>query len=358
MLSSSKVRRFIPSRYDKESSSVSRTSHSGVDSNLSSPGNEEASRSNISDLSVEEMELWHHYLMVMCPEISDDPASLRFWQINIPRTGFTNHFVLHLTLALSAFHLSRRSPERRYACLAQAEKHETIALQAITPILPCLNSMNCEALYAASTLICFCYLAKGPQPGEFIAFSETGNAQWLILLGGTRSILSSKRAELQSAVFEPMAQESALHEPVKSKRDLVPAYRKPLEELRLYIEGKSSTDEMGARICLRMLDTLASSFRNIYDPISESGLDDRRHSPEVFGWLYRLPDEFCQLLKDKHQAALVILAHFVVILKELDHFWFMKGWAEHVMAGIHSYIGKENEDLIKWPMQQIREIRR
>ncbi|EPE25824.1 Zn2/Cys6 DNA-binding protein [Glarea lozoyensis ATCC 20868] len=350
----SNARRFVPSRYQDQvlPSSVCQKRDLSPATHLTPTGVQNSPV--IPTFTAEEFELWHHFLMITCPTIGDDPGSLRFWQMNVPNIGFSNQFVLHLTLALAAFHLGRTNPERRAKYIALAEKHETIALQGVTTVLPGLDSMNCEALYAAATLICFCYLAKGPQSGEFIAFSETGNIQWLILLGGVRSIMDSKRAELYAAVLGPIQEASASYKPAKRKRDSVPDYVQPLEELRRHIESRAATYSFDAGICLKVLDNLVKSFHAVYERIIRTGEDDRRHSPQVFGWLYRLPPEFTQLLIEKCSAGLIILAHFVVLLKEIDYYWFIEGWAEHMMSGIKNILGKEHETLIEWPIRQIR----
>jgi hypothetical protein len=199
------VRRFIQSKYQTTPPSVSKSDHSSPGLNQSAI--EDRTASVQKTFSVEDIELWHHFLTETCQTFGGDPGSLWFWQIQIPKIGFSNHhFILNLTLSLAAFHLGRQYPERQLACLAQAKKHETIALRQVTALLPCLDSVNYAALRAAASLICFCHLARGPQPGEFTAFSENNTVEWLVLLRGVRPIMVSKRKELQSAVFTPIAQ--------------------------------------------------------------------------------------------------------------------------------------------------------
>jgi hypothetical protein len=134
----------------------------------------------------------------------------------------------------------------------------------------------------------------------------------------------------------------------------VPDYKQPFSDLRKYIEQEFAMEIPTTETCLPLLDTLLSSFDNVYGPIVRSGMDDGLHEPEVFGWLYRLPEEFNELLKEKHSAALMILACFVVLMKEIGHNWYIEGWVDHLMAGVIQFLGEQYKSLINWPIQQIR----
>jgi hypothetical protein len=109
--------------------------------------------------------------------------------------------------------------------------------------------------------------------------------------------MASKREELQSAVFTPIAQESALHETKNQKRDSVPDYILPLNYVRQFIEKEFSMEGSVTATCLDVVNTLIESFDDIYGPIFVLGKDVGNQEPEVFGWLYRLPEEFNDLLK-------------------------------------------------------------
>jgi hypothetical protein len=54
----------------------------------------------------------------------------------------------------------------------------------------------------------------------------------------------------------------------------------------------------------------------------------------VLGWLYRLPDGFVALVRRRDPGALVVLAHFALLLRTLRAAWWLDGWAEHLVARI------------------------
>lgn len=73
----------------------------------------------------------------------------------------------------------------------------------------------------------------------------------------------------------------------------------------------------------------------------------------VYGWLYRLGDEYIRYLQGKEQIALVVFAHFALLLKELEVFWFMEGWAEHIITGVDQFLDKEHRRWLEWPKEQV-----
>lgn len=70
-------------------------------------------------------------------------------------------------------------------------------------------------------------------------------------------------------------------------------------------------------------------------------LTDGELWPQIFGWLYMPPDDFVVDLQHHNTVALVIFAFYTVLLKRISSVWFIKGWPEHIMAGIHRFALEE-----------------
>jgi hypothetical protein len=73
----------------------------------------------------------------------------------------------------------------------------------------------------------------------------------------------------------------------------------------------------------------------------------------VIRWLWIIDDGFCDQIKKNDPAALVLLAHFTVIFQTLECYWFMEGWALHVMNGIVERLDSQDQKQIRWPKEQI-----
>lgn len=57
---------------------------------------------------------------------------------------------------------------------AVAEQHYEIAVREVTAAIPLLDTTSSPALYASAILIFLCSLARGPQPGEYLAYRDDG----------------------------------------------------------------------------------------------------------------------------------------------------------------------------------------
>ncbi|KAG4432880.1 hypothetical protein IFR05_011626 [Cadophora sp. M221] len=299
-----------------------------------------------------DLEIWHHYLMKTCPSFLGN--GLEFWQEKVPEIGFSYHFVLQLILSLSAFHLARCQPEKRDFYLSVAEKYHTAGIQGATVALASLNAENCEAMYTSAILVCFCSFARGPQIGEFIAFSIHGEAQWFTLLRGVRSIAISQHEKIHSGILAPNTREDARKSTFEKPTQPLPDYKPPISELRWFINSNSEMLEPFSDIYLKALDTLLQSFNGVYATLEEYKENDDRHSQVVFAWLYRASEDYIRCLQEKQPIALIIFSFFAVLLQELNSQWFMEGWVRHVIEGIRGFVPQELQHWLRWPIEQTK----
>lgn len=51
-------------------------------------------------------------------------------------------------------------------------------------------------------------------------------------------------------------------------------------------------------------------------------------------WIYQLDDIYIAGLNKKEPVSLIILGHFCVLLRTLEEYWFIEGWAVHIMDEI------------------------
>ena len=72
----------------------------------------------------------------------------------------------------------------------------------------------------------------------------------------------------------------------------------------------------------------------------------------MFIWLFRILDEYVQLLNQRRQEALVVFAFFCVILKRFDHIWYMSGWSTHILGNIWYMLDEQHRLWIQWPMEE------
>lgn len=74
--------------------------------------------------------------------------------------------------------------------------------------------------------------------------------------------------------------------------------------------------------------------------------------PKVFAfcWSFRIPAGFLELLEARRPFALVILAHYAVILHHLRESWWMGAWGTRILSEIGDLLEPEWRALIGWPV--------
>lgn len=73
-------------------------------------------------------------------------------------------------------------------------------------------------------------------------------------------------------------------------------------------------------------------------------------------WPFFIPDSIVVGIKERRPHAMVILAHFAVLLHALDTtFWFLRNWARQLLADVDAQIGDRPrfKELLDWPKKNI-----
>ena len=73
----------------------------------------------------------------------------------------------------------------------------------------------------------------------------------------------------------------------------------------------------------------------------------------VFLWAYPLTERFHGDLAAYKPAALVLLAHYCVLLQTVDHFWYLNGLARQLLEDIERNIHPTYRDWLAWPRRWV-----
>ncbi len=308
---------------------------------LSAPGYSENPDLNLADL-----ELLHNYSTSTSYTLTNVPSLQVFHRINIPQFAFSNSFVLRILLGVSALHLAHfRTGDSRARYLSQAYHHYNLALHTASSLLPSINDESCTALYLFSTMCCFFTMALGPQPGDYLLFGNQGIAEWLVLFRGMRSILECNYETLRHGSLSPlfeisiemMQQERADNEHLNELRQTILDNAKGDPDLQTYLQGVDSLARVSPPPA-----TLLPGARLMHS------------SPHlVFACLYFFNDDFTQCLQQRKPIALVVFAHFCVMLNDLSSFWWIQGWPAHLMSEIYGSLNEHYRLWIRWCMEEI-----
>lgn len=69
----------------------------------------------------------------------------------------------------------------------------------------------------------------------------------------------------------------------------------------------------------------------------------------MFSWVTRVPCGYVQLVEAQERDALVILAHFAVLLIRANTVWWLEGLDRNFLRAAAVALGSEHCKLIEWP---------
>ncbi|KAF7717115.1 Fungal Zn(2)-Cys(6) binuclear cluster domain-containing protein [Penicillium ucsense] len=314
------------------------------------PADSPAESSPSDGISIADLRLFHHYSISTCFTLTEDNDPNGVMQKHIAQWGMDFPSILHLILALAAWHLAYLTPESRDSYITQAENHFTSGVRIVTRELSNFNVDNCQKIYMSAVLVCLAYFARGPQPGEYLIFSDSGISEWQRLLRGVKVIVTTYRQEVFSGVLAPgEAEESGA-----MSESLCVELREHTEEVKTlgqFVMQNINT-QPNRSMYQSAIDDLLMIMQDVYKKrvVNDPGVG---LMPSLMGWLYRLPDGFVCLLEQKEPFSLMILSHWAVILRYMESVWFMEGWSQHVLRGISANLSADFQPHISWPIQRI-----
>lgn len=273
------------------------------------------------------------------------------WRDHISKLAFKHDYVAKLLLAFSALHLAREDRSREAACLARSSVLESAAITGMISTLSKDNGSDAGPLWVASMMLCFCSFGKGPQPGQYLVYSEGREPEWLGLLQGVKALGATSKDAIASIIPTGNNSAAEMTEPM-SPEQVVPGLGKALEELRSSVDAFRAEDPFFEKY-LHPLDELRSCFGSAFERRIESNTI-KVCSPMVFAWLYRLEEGYLATLQAKRPMALVILAHYLVLLSQLEGYWYIHGWVPHIMEVVKRQLHPAYQQWLQWPQRYIK----
>lgn len=291
---------------------------------------------SLADLEL--LEHWHRY-----PITGDSCEATKQLQFSLVRLGFSHHYLLNSILGLTALQLysEDRSQVKWYA---RAVAHQQAAITRARPHFEAFDQKQQQALLGFSAFTSMYAVAEPVhRPARVHSLAQFDPIEeFLTALHFSRSTLLF----VQQSYPPPVVSESWLLTKFVVNRQITGkhlATRYPqLASLHEYVERCCEAEQKTA--CLHASTVL---FRRI------AMLSDNPGDPEpgkvIWGWGLEVHQAFLDLCSTRHPVALVILAHFTVLMTFYKEHWCMRGWPSGLLRHIMGVLGNQWEDAMKWP---------
>ncbi|ETS86358.1 hypothetical protein PFICI_00186 [Pestalotiopsis fici W106-1] len=299
--------------------------------------------------SIDDLELFHHYHTSTCLTFTTEPHVRSFWQLAAPPIGFSNQYVLRSMLAITALHLSRFKKEREGFFLARAFMHHRAALAMAEPLLVDMTAENCEQLFLFNMLEKFFAFARPKDDSDLLLVNthERSSSEWLIRFRSVHKLAGQKKQSERLSFIGTLLQDRS---------------HLPLDFWLAYSSEKDALDELEAKIytsTTKDLDALTAvldalhHLQQTFVVFNESTFSGESPVRGVLWWLRTISDAYIALLAEGDNEALCVLSFYCILLRRLEHVWWVEGWGLHLIERIYRELPDKFRLWIRWPIQEI-----
>ncbi|KAL1881943.1 hypothetical protein Daus18300_000997 [Diaporthe australafricana] len=316
-----------------------------------------------------DVELMHHYTSTAYKTIATAPHVQEALQKNLPKEGLRYPFLMHQILAFAGFHLAYTQPQQRHIYLKQASQHQNFTIHGMRKtLLGSISSENCHATYATSILISLGAFAIYPCYEKFNTFFSPVDslAEIFTLITGMGLILSTSDEELRTGPLRRLFRKKddaggtssdAPDHPCPLLSGRLPLLEAQLDELfsaEQQQQPGGSSSEAAAGDCLkRAVAALETCLNRVATQNSGLGHAALR---AAFLWPLLLPAEYPEWIRCRQPAALVVLAHYALVLHSAEaDCWYLQGWGKAIVEAVADALADTPWlGLARWPISIIR----
>lgn len=326
-------------------------SSSGCIASSNTVSEQQASKGLTPQITFDDLGLMHFYTVATSMTIEPTLDLRETWQVSAPEEAASHPFLMHSLLAMAALHRISIGTNEHERYMTLAVKHHTLALVGSKPELELVSESNCHALFAFSAMIAISALAipvcrnlaSLPDPiGEMV--------QVALLMRGSSAIVHTGFQWLETGKFRTL-----LHSVFISQTDpVLEDVEGVLMNVQIQIES-ASVPRKNLAAYQNALEYLRVCFRGIFSSQENNTISvPPRNRGVVWSWLATVEVDFITLLSQKDPRALIILAHYAVLLHALDEFWWCCGWGSALITSVSQSVGNDWQLSLSWPNQQIR----
>ncbi|KAH8822054.1 hypothetical protein F5884DRAFT_110344 [Xylogone sp. PMI_703] len=295
-------------------------------------------------VEVNDLELIHHYASTNSETFTSMPGLFALKQTNNIAGKVARYpYLLHGILAVSALHLQaitgNTSESKRIHYTERAFTHQQLALSSYVPILHSIDDKTCHSIFAFSVILAGLELgfvshqgqAQYPQTDTYL-----NNVIHIFdLLLGAVTVANAASAWIENCRSEPLAIPlkavmERKNRPVNSQmQDTLTALSAGIRlahSIQIQREPESAHQDLSI--------IYSSVIPELWNAFCCLGMREPDKFIGTIGWPAFVDSSYVSLLKQRHPAALVVLAYYGVILHSLDHAWWLRGVGSQLIRSI------------------------
>ena len=221
--------------------------------------------------------------------------------------------------------------------------HRNLALRSCLPHLRNVTPSNCHALFVFSSLVAISTFSFPDSASRGSVSPVEDIATFIILIRGVHTVLHSGFEWIKAGSLEPLFQTDR----VDWRKKVLPlptALSESIQRLHaLNIRYSNGTQQ-------DLYATTIQNLENFYGAYSVVASDRSL----VFIWCAIVPEGFVAKLTKRDPMALVIVAHWAILLHSVRAQWWAGDRGRRLVEAIHQELNEEWTHAIQWPMEIVQ----
>ncbi|KAF7945145.1 hypothetical protein EAE96_009924 [Botrytis aclada] len=323
---------------------------------LSSPGVSLSPFHMPKAYNIEALKLLHHYTINVYDSLSTIIPQQEIWQTSVVQIALQNDFLLRGILSLSALHIALDGCENPQILVAEAAHHQNAALVEYRRLINTGDispeSQRAAFLFSAFLTMCgFCFIRAD---GNLLESNkgDRGIDEFLACANLVRGMIGLFSMWEGNIFCDELYATNRSGPPTNLYPDIGGDVVTELRALSdLLTRCKAETCPKTSKVCQDAVQQLFYSF----EIIRKVTIDRGSASPitAALVWPAVISRDYLILLAQRNKLAVLVLAHFGVLLRRLDSFWFFRGWGKHLVETSASILGDSHADLLAFPKASV-----
>ncbi|KAE9364770.1 hypothetical protein N431DRAFT_497199 [Stipitochalara longipes BDJ] len=296
---------------------------------------------NSSTLNESDRLLMQHFTTHTWLALADNESMRQMWRVTVLQLAYQHDYLMHAILACAALHMAHLYPDRRSKLVIQARTHQDHAIPAFFAAVPSVESETCDAVLIFVRLV------------SIVAFSLEENSSrdsdtedklpsWLFFIRSGCTMFCDVWDRMGTGPVRYLTESWGL---------LVEKSQTPHQLLFNYFLAIPAGDWPEAVRLAYNESALVLAHNFSCLPL----LDEKITTLDVIRfWPIRNSMEFVDLFDTWHPGALILLAHYCILMHRVGaEIWYLKGAAAGMLSTIARRLDVNWHRYIEWPLNEV-----
>ena len=303
--------------------------------------------------------LIYHFQSSTEPDFDTLPMLRPVRRLNLSREAPKYPFLLHGLLAASALHLQTRALDRRGRLFYKKKTllHHQLALSYYKASLRSIDERTCHAIFAFSVVLAGLEFnlqqdcREGSQSNQDMSLGKICDI--FDLLQGVAAVAETSYTWIQVCQIDISALPFLSYGHGQTENDQVNSHP-ILGDLSNEINRVLlATGEPHVSFVSTVVRSAVKELEKVYQSMEEPS---PRDVMAIISWPARVGKGYISMVRDRHPAALMVLAYYGLAICPLDHLWWLNGIGGRLVKSVadlsRASCSRDWQALVAWPVME------